>query len=87
MLEIIRWISLSDKINSIVKYFALVSQLGLQLVVTVLIGGFIGYKLDAFFKTPVLFTVIGLLLGVIGGFYGAYRLILQAQEDNNSSES
>ncbi len=67
-------------IKSTFKYFALISQIGLQFIFCVLLGGFLGMKLDKFFKTIPLFSLIGLILGIIGGAFSVYRLILESEK-------
>ncbi len=78
--------SLSDKdkessdIRSAIKYFALISQIGLQFIFCVLLGGFFGLKLDGFFNTTPLFSLIGLIMGIIGGAFSVYRLIFASEK-------
>lgn len=53
---------------------ALVGQLGLTIAIPMAIGAIGGSLLDDFIHTRPLFILLGLLLGLISGIYGAYRL-------------
>lgn len=57
-------------------YIGLVTQLGLVIIVSILAGVFAGAFLDSKFNTKPCFTIVLLIFGVIGGFMGAYRLIM-----------
>ena len=74
--------SSSDKnnIKSIVKYFSLISQVGLQFIFCVLAGAFIGFKLDSFLGSNPIFFILGLLLGIAGGGFSVYKLIMAAEK-------
>lgn len=54
-------------------------SVGVELVVAVLIGTFIGYRLDLYFHTNPWLMVIGLFLGALAGFYNLYRVTLKAE--------
>jgi ATP synthase protein I len=54
---------------------ALMGQLGLTIVLPIAILAIGGYFLDGVTHTRPLFILLGLLLGLISGIYGAYRLI------------
>ncbi len=56
-------------------YIGLVTELGLSVVVSILIGLFAGLWLDRKFGFKGFFTIILLIFGVIGGFIAAYKLI------------
>ena len=49
--------------------------LGFTIAVPITIGTIAGSYLDSFTHTKPLFLLLGLLLGLISGVYGAYRLI------------
>lgn len=49
--------------------------IGFTIVVPIAFGAGVGYYVDGLTHTRPLFTLLGLLLGLISGFYGAYRLI------------
>jgi ATP synthase protein I len=50
------------------------SGMGLTIVIPIVIGAFAGKFLDGKLNTGPLFILLGLLLGLIAGVYGAYRL-------------
>lgn len=62
-------------IGSGLEAFALVSQLGLTIALPVVLGAAAGHWIDVRLGTGMIFFLILLLLGLVGGFTGAYRLI------------
>lgn len=50
------------------------STIGLTLVFSILIGGFIGYLLDNYFGTDYIFKMIGLIFGIVAGFRQVYLM-------------
>jgi ATP synthase protein I len=54
---------------------ALMGQLGLTIVLPMALLAIGGYFLDNVTRTRPLFLLLGLLLGLISGIYGAYRLL------------
>ena len=57
------------------NYLALITQLGLVIVASILIGLFVGIFLDRKIGASGLFTIIFVIFGAIGGFMAAYGLI------------
>jgi len=53
---------------------ALMGQLGLTIAIPLALGTILGNYLDGLTKITLLFVFLGLLLGLIVGIYGAYRL-------------
>ncbi|MHB8596605.1 MAG: AtpZ/AtpI family protein [Ktedonobacteraceae bacterium] len=53
---------------------ALMGQLGLTIAIPLALGTILGNYLDGLTKINLLFVFLGLLLGLIVGIYGAYRL-------------
>jgi ATP synthase protein I len=64
-------------VTEVGAYFSLLSRVGLVMAFSLLFFFFIGMKLDSFVGTFPLFTIIGVLLGVAGGFYNVYRAIME----------
>lgn len=60
------------------EYLGLVVQLGLTLVVAVLLGFYAGQWLDARFDSGMLFTIIGLIMGIGAGFRSVYEITKSA---------
>lgn len=54
---------------------ALMGQLGFTIAIPIAIGVIGGNYLDGVVRTGHLFLLLGLLLGLISGIYGAYRLL------------
>ncbi len=58
------------------------SAIGMALVFSILIGFFLGYLLDGYFGTGYLFTIIGLIMGIIAGFRNVYVMGKEFQDKN-----
>ena len=71
---------MKDKVNFL-KALALLSQVGITMIVPVLAGVWLGNYLDKLFQTNVLFLLLGIIAGVSAGFRNSYRLIMQQQDD------
>jgi ATP synthase protein I len=56
-------------------YFALFSEIGLVLLVTVLAGVLGGYWIDQQLGTLPIFVLVGLFIGLAGGALTVHRLI------------
>jgi len=50
-----------------------VGTIGLHLVSGIIVGVFVGYMLDRFFKTSPWLTIIFFFFGVAAGFYNMYK--------------
>lgn len=56
--------------NDLLKY----SGLGMQFFLTIAICGWLGYKMDEWWREgEPLFVIVMIFLGTIGGFYQLYR--------------
>ncbi|TMC20578.1 MAG: AtpZ/AtpI family protein [Chloroflexi bacterium] len=58
---------------------ALMGQLGFTIAVPIALLAILGNYLDNWLRTGHLFILLGLLLGLISGIYGAYRLFKRTQ--------
>ncbi len=54
----------------------LVTQLGLVVVICLVVGLVFGYLADKWINQGFLFKVIGIILGLAGGLWQAYRLVM-----------
>jgi ATP synthase protein I len=54
---------------------ALAGSLGLVIALPLALGAFLGNYLDSIAHTKDIYLLLGLLLGLISGVYGAYRLL------------
>ncbi len=68
-------------LRQLLAYLALISQLGLTMVVCIYLGFRLGVGADGYFGTKMLFTAVGSLLGTATGFVAIYRLVLRAMRD------
>jgi F0F1-type ATP synthase assembly protein I len=64
---------------SIMKGIALITQIGITIISTILIALFVGKKLDEWLGTGLIFTLIFLLLGVVTSFMTILRLGLKEE--------
>lgn len=71
------------KTNEIFNCINLVTQLGLIMVGSILLGGFMGYMLDRALGMKPCFTIILGLVGIGGGFVSAYKTIIRSIEDDD----
>jgi len=67
---------MSENFNTL-KKVAYASSIGIVLVTSTFIGLGIGYFLDWQFGTTPWFTIGGLLLGIIAGFYNSYEMVMK----------
>lgn len=68
----------SNKGKTSVLFYA---GLGIDLVVSTVVGGGIGYILDKYLGTSPWLTFLFLILGAASGFVGIYRVILKMEEE------
>ncbi len=57
------------------KTVALVSQLGLVVVISILIPLIVGYFLDKLIGTQMVFKILGLVLGVAAGYWNGAKTL------------
>jgi len=76
----------TDKKPSYYKGFAAFSSLGIELIISVLIGAGAGYLLDRWLGTKPWLMVVGFAFGAIAGFRDAYRLIVKADWEDKHDE-
>ena len=53
--------------------------IGFAIVVPIVLGAILGSYLDGQFHTKPLLILLGLLLGLISGIFGAYRLLKRSR--------
>ena len=63
---------------------SIVTQLGLTMVGSILFCFFLGLSIDKWLETKGIFSVIFILLGVIGGGFTVYRQIIEITEKDKS---
>ena len=79
------------EINTIFRYLTLISQLGLIMATSVVVCFLLGFILDKKLGTNGLFITIFVLIGVLGGFWSVYKLIIKSHlieddEDDDKSD-
>lgn len=60
--------------------FALVSQIGVMMVVPIVLGVWLGGKIDNKLGTGALFLIIFVILGVGAGFRNVYLIVMKQYE-------
>jgi len=68
------------------RHLAFVTQVGLTMVGSILLCFAIGYFLDKWLHTKVIFTVIFIILGIAGGAVTVYRQVMDVMEQDNKEE-
>ncbi len=71
--------------SRIFQAMGLLAQLGIVMVVNMGVGFVLGSFIDSLLAESVIFRIIGLILGILSGFYSNYRLI-KVFIDNNKVE-
>lgn len=66
-----------DERSRIFAALALVTGLGLAVVVSVGVCGIMGYFADKWLGTAPVLLIVGILLGVMAGAYQAYRMVMR----------
>ena len=59
------------------------ANIGIEMMVSVLIGAFGGYGLDRLFHTKPWLMIVGFILGSIAGFVSLFRLLEQENKKYN----
>jgi F0F1-type ATP synthase assembly protein I len=70
-----------DKDKSAWREASTLGGIGIELAVSVLIGTFVGYRADLYFKTDPWLMVVGLFIGAAAGFYSIYKQTLTDTRD------
>lgn len=73
--------------NSILQNLALLSQVGIMMLVPIFGGVLFGAFLDRFFKTSGIFLIIFVILGVGASFRNLYVLSMQKSKEYEKGES
>ena len=59
------------------------ASIGIELAASVLIGAFLGNRLDLYFHTKPWLMVVGLFIGAVAGFYSIYEQVAAVSRDEN----
>lgn len=66
--------------DEILQTLGLVGQLGFRMVFSILAGFAAGLWLDRAVESRGVFLILGILLGVAGGFWSCYRVLMATLE-------
>ena len=66
---------------------AVASQFGITLAISVVLGYFAGHWLDDRLSTGIIFTLIGVLLGLVAAMLNTVRLYRAVMKDANNESS
>ena len=58
------------------------ANIGIEMMVSVLIGAFGGYGLDRLFRTKPWLMIVGFILGSVAGFVSLFRLLEEENKKN-----
>ena len=70
--------------QKIARTFGLLTLLGIGIVANIAVGFWLGSLVDNWTGQEVLFKIMGIIIGVIAGFYSDYRLINDVMGDNKN---
>jgi ATP synthase protein I len=68
------WKIMADPKDPFRQGLSLAGRIGVELVVTTVVGAFLGYLLDGWLGTRPWLMVVGVLLGAVAGFRSIYRM-------------
>ena len=77
----------SKSINSLLQNLALVSQIGIIMVIPIVAGVYAGGFVDKHFKTQGVFLIIFILLGVGTSFRNVYTIFMQKIKEYENDDS
>ena len=60
--------------QTVLQMLFLILQIGVTMLVSIFLAGWVGYLLDGYFGTKFI-SIIGIVLGVLGGYRADYLLI------------
>lgn len=66
---------------------AFVSQLGMSIVTPIVLGAIVGHWLDGKLGTGIIFFLILFCLGIAGGIFNAYKLIMTIDKKNKENKT
>ena len=69
----------------IARGLGLLTYIGIVMVVNIGVGFFLGYMLDNYIGTEMIFKLSGLFIGIISGFYSNYRIINDVFKEDRKS--
>jgi len=64
-------------------YLSLIAEIGINMVLSILLFMLLGVWVDKKFNLNGVCTIIGIVLGVLGGFYNSYKAIADIDKKLN----
>ena len=75
------WGFVQKETKNYIKLLAIVSTMGISMVVALVIAIAIGYYLDKWFQTSPVFFLIFMVLGIVAGFRNIYVIMKRTEKD------
>jgi ATP synthase protein I len=72
---------MQEETRKYIKLLAIVSTMGISMVLAIVIAIAIGYYLDKWFKTSPIFFLVFMVLGIIAGFRNIYIIMKRTERD------
>ena len=72
---------MQEETRKYIKLLAVVSTMGISMVLAIVIAIAIGYYLDKWFQTSPVFFLIFMVLGIIAGFRNIYVIMKRTERD------
>jgi len=73
-------------LREVAAYFALLMQIGILIAASVFLGFYAGSWLDRRLGTGMVFTMVGVIMGVGAGFWTAYRTIMKVSKNSDDAK-
>ena len=70
-----------NKPPNLFYFLSLVTQLGLVMISSILVGMALGLVVDRFIGISPWGATVGILIGIVAGFYAVYQLIMKKLGD------
>ena len=67
--------------TQIARGLGLLTYVGIVIIVNIGVGFYLGYLLDNYIGTAMIFKIVGLFIGILSGFYSDYRIIKDVFKD------
>ena len=72
--------------KTVLYSLSLISQVGLIISISILVGILAGRWLDRLLNSNIIFSLIGIIFGLLGGLYSAYKLLESALKDEQNGD-
>lgn len=72
---------MQEETRKYIKLLAMVSTMGISMVLALVIAIVIGYYLDKWFQTSPVFFLVFMVLGIVAGFRNIYVIMKRTEKD------